>query len=87
MVFNYNNYNIIKFKVVAENVQTVVWVGWLASLSTGKGTTHYQLLKCPMKLRFRCDYEIKVTRALDLVTPEMRGTHDADSHAPEKDVS
>ena len=54
---------------------------------TGKVTIQFQMLRCPMKRRFNCDCEIKVTRAPDSVTLEMRGSHDENSHAPEKDVS
>jgi hypothetical protein len=40
-----------------------------------------------MKRRFDCDCQIKICRTLQYVSIEMRGTHDADSHAPEKDTS
>ena len=55
--------------------------------SVGKGSVDYQMLYCPMKRRFNCDCQIKICRTSQYVSLEMRGTHDAESHAPEKDTS
>jgi hypothetical protein len=40
-----------------------------------------------MKRRFKCDCQIKICRTPQYVSLEMRGTHDEESHAPEKDTS
>ena len=55
--------------------------------TVAKGAISYQMLRCPMKRRFNCDCELKVTRASDYVILEMRGSHDENSHASDKDVS
>jgi len=52
-----------------------------------QGKTLYSMYRCPVSYRFGYDCELKVCRREDVVTLEMRGTHDADSHAPEKDKS
>jgi hypothetical protein len=55
--------------------------------SVAKGSVNYQMLCCLMKRRFGCDCQIKICRTSEYVSLEMRGTHDAESHSPEKDTS
>lgn len=55
--------------------------------NVGKGSSQCQLFRCPLRNRFQCFCELKVTRSSADVVLEMRGTHDADSHAPDKDKS
>ena len=55
--------------------------------STAKGVMQFQMLVCPMKRRFGCECQLKICRTDAYVSIEMRGTHDAESHAPEKDRS
>ena len=40
-----------------------------------------------MKRRFNCDCQLKICRSDLYVSVEMRGTHDENSHAPDKEVS
>ncbi len=50
----------------------------------GKGALKYKIYTCPMKYRFGCNFELKIGRAEEYVTLEMRGTHYLSSHAPNK---
>jgi len=53
----------------------------------GQGSVKYKVYTCPMKRRFGCNCELKIGRSEDYVTLEKRGTHDRNSHAPDKDQS
>jgi hypothetical protein len=55
--------------------------------SVGEGSVDYQMLYCPMKCSLKCNCQIKICRTSQYVSLEMCGTHDAESHAPEKDTS
>ena len=43
--------------------------------------------RCPLKGRFGCNAEIKITDASGFMCLETRGEHNDDSHAPSKDKS
>jgi hypothetical protein len=49
-----------------------------------KGAVQFQMLICPMIRRFGCMCQIKICWTEKYVSIEMRDTHDAESHAPEK---
>ena len=60
------------------------------------GSVRYQMLYCPMKGKFNCKCELKITDtsvSIDMcrtdtsVSIDMCGTHDENSHAPDKDTS
>ena len=55
--------------------------------NAAKGAMQFQMLICPMIRRFGCMCQLKICRTDHYVTLEIRGTHDAESHAAEKDTS
>ncbi len=55
--------------------------------TAAKGALQFQMLICPMIRRFGCMSQLQICRTDHYVTLEIRGTHDAESHAPEKDTS
>jgi hypothetical protein len=58
-------------------------VGW----GSDKDTPYTNIYMCPLETRFGCTCQLRVTNSPAGTTLEMRGTHDATSHAPEKDQS
>jgi hypothetical protein len=50
-------------------------------------TTYTNVYMCPLETRFGCSCQLRVANSPTGTTLEMRGTHDAMSHAPEKDQS
>ena len=52
-----------------------------------QGQTSVKLLFCPMAYRFGCDCQIKKIDGPFYTALQMRGEHNADSHAPEKERS
>ncbi len=50
-------------------------------------TTYTNIYVCFLETRFGCSCQLRVTNSPAGTTLEMRGTHDATSHAPEKDQS
>ena len=58
-------------------------VGW----GSDRDTTYTNIYMCPLETRFGCSCQLRVTNSPAGTTLEMRGTHDATSHAPEKDQS
>ncbi len=51
------------------------------------GRTSVKWMRCPMSYRFNCQCQIKLYDGPAYTLLEVRGVHDADSHAPEKEKS
>jgi hypothetical protein len=58
-------------------------IGW----STDGDTCWTNIFTCPLLTRFGCQCQLRLTNTPTSCILEMRGTHDATSHAPEKDKS
>jgi hypothetical protein len=51
------------------------------------GRTHAQCLHCPMQYRFGCTCQLRMFDGPSYMCLEIRGEHNPDSHAPEKEIS
>ncbi len=51
------------------------------------GRTSVKWCYCPMAYRFGCQCQIKLFDGPTYTALQVRGVHDADSHAPEKEKS
>ncbi len=51
------------------------------------GTTSVKWMTCPMAYRFGCNCQIKISDGTSYCSLQVRGEHNADSHAPDKDKS
>jgi hypothetical protein len=58
-------------------------IGW----STDGDASWTNIFTCPLLTRFGCQCQLRLTNTPTSCILEMRGTHDATSHAPEKDKS
>ena len=58
-------------------------IGW----STDGDASWTNIFACPLLTRFGCQCQLRLTNTSTSCVLEMRGTHDATSHAPEKDKS
>ena len=58
---------------------------WKVGWGSDRDTTYTNIYGCPLDTRFGCACQLRVTNSPAGTTLEMRGIHDATSHASEKD--
>jgi hypothetical protein len=58
---------------------------WKVGWGSDRDTPYTNIYKYPLEIRFGCSCQLRVTNSPAGTTLEMRGAHDATSHASEKD--